>query len=78
MACPTRFETCVLPSEGSGLIPEALEHVGAIRHEICRQRISWVEGCLSFFHLETAAKLLISLEGILSPFSKYSLKSLKS
>jgi hypothetical protein len=25
-----------LPSEGSGLIPEAREQVGAIRHEICR------------------------------------------
>jgi hypothetical protein len=32
-----------------------------------------LNGC---FHLETAAKLLISLEGILSIFSKCSLRSL--
>jgi hypothetical protein len=60
---------------------EAFEDIGAIRHKILPQLIS-VEGrlsfFLSFFHLETTAKLLISLEGILSLFSKCALKSLNN
>ena len=47
VAHPT-LRTCDLcPSEGCGLIPEALEHVSAIRHEILPQLIP-VEGRLSF------------------------------
>jgi len=73
LAHPTRFERVTFAFGGQLFNTEA-EHVGAIRHQLCRDG-SRVAGA---FCLETAAKLLSSLETILTIFSKHPLKSLNN
>jgi len=74
LAHPTRFERVAFAFGGQLFDSEALVHVGTIRHLICRDgsRVP------SAFCLETAAKLLSSLEAILAIFSKRPLKSLNN
>jgi hypothetical protein len=75
MAHPTRFERVAFAFGGQQFDTEAL---GRLRRSSLPDFAALDPPWRAVFHLETAAKLLISLEAIFGIFSKCTLKSLNN